>query len=47
MIITIEVDTNNRHIVHAHNEDKSISIEYSDIEPDEFYLEEIINDFLT
>jgi len=47
MIITIEVDTNNPHTVYTRNEDNSISIEYSGFEPDELYLEEIINDFLT
>ena len=47
MVITIEINTNDLHTVYARNEDNSISIEYSDIEPDELYLEEIINDFLT
>ena len=47
MIITIEVDTDNPHTVYTRNEDNSISIEYNDIAPDELYLEEIINDFLT
>lgn len=47
MVITIEINTNDPHTVYARNEDNSISIEYSDIEPDELCLEEIINDFLT
>ena len=47
MVITIEINTNDPHTVYTHNEDNSISIEYSDIEPDELFLEEIINDFLT
>ena len=47
MIITIEINTNDPHTVYARNEDNSISIEYDEIEPDELYLEEIINDFLT
>lgn len=47
MIITIKINTNDPHTVYTRNEDNSISIEYSDIEPDELCIEEIINDFLT
>lgn len=47
MLIYITIDTDNRHTVYTHNEDNSISIDYEQIEPDELYLEEIINDYLT
>ena len=47
MIITVMIDTDNRHNIYAYNEDNSYSVEYEGIEPDEFYLNEIINDFLT
>lgn len=47
MLIYITIDTENRHTVYTRNEDNSISIEYSQIEPDELSLEEIINDYLT
>lgn len=47
MIITIKIDTEDRTHAYAYNDDKSIELEYIDREPDELYLEEIINDFLT
>ena len=47
MIITIKINTEECTHVYAYNEDKSIELEYIDREPDELYLEEVINDFLT